>query len=363
MGTFKLNFRKATIVKRSKRFKTLINLKALLRIRNCSRLKKNLSHQSKMLAIYLILLGQSSCTPPPSKPISIGLNPWAGYEFLYLAQQKGFYQQLGIPIEIVQLSSLSDIQRNYIHGRIDGFASTLVEAIQAEPLGGNPLKVSLITDYSHGGDVIISSKDISTIADLKGKTVGIEISALGMYLLKTALEKHQLDLQDLQQIVSIEQIKAKEWLEQGTVDAVITYAPFSIKMLSNSNHHILFSTKEIPETILDTVSLSEEVISKHPELINKLRQAWQLALDYAQQYPEDAYHIMAKRQGISIEEFQESLENVIILSTAEQEKLFNSKKHLISVSQDLCQTLLDLNFLDTDCSHITDIFYQPHSVL
>ena len=135
--------------------------------------------------------------------VTIGINPWPGYEFLYLAEQKGFFKQVGANIKLVQLASLTDAQETYIEGHTDGMTSTLTEVVQAPFLGGKPLNVVLVTDYSNGGDVIIASKDIPDLTSLKGKTVGCEVSSLGIFILQRALKTVGLTLSDVT-VVNVE---------------------------------------------------------------------------------------------------------------------------------------------------------------
>ena len=69
----------------------------------------------------------------PEKPASfrLGIIPWPGYEFLYLAQGKGFYHDEGLEVRIVEFDSLSDARRAYERGQIDALGTTVIEVLQA----------------------------------------------------------------------------------------------------------------------------------------------------------------------------------------------------------------------------------------
>ena len=125
----------------------------------------------------------TACAKKEPRPITIAINPWPGYELLYLAEKKQFFEKVGANIKLYQLGSLSDAQRAYLNGQVDGLTSTLIEAVQAQVLGGQALKIIMVPDYSNGGDVIVSNKSASSISDLKGKTIGCEVSSLGIYIL------------------------------------------------------------------------------------------------------------------------------------------------------------------------------------
>ena len=57
--------------------------------------------------------------------------------------------------------------------------------------------VILVTDYSNGGDVIVVRPDIQSAKDLAGKTVGVQVNSLSLYLLNLALAKDGASLKDV----------------------------------------------------------------------------------------------------------------------------------------------------------------------
>lgn len=311
-----------------------------------------------LLCLVLFLLLQA-CEKQPSPPIKIGINPWPGYEFIYLADKKGFFKEVGLNIEVLQLVSLADTQRAYTKGQVDGLASTLIEAVQAEPLGGKPLKVVLIPDYSNGGDVIISVPEITNVKQLEGKKVGAEISSLGIYVLERALNKAGLALKDVS-LINTEQAQGEKALQEERIDAFVSYPPISVKLLRNGRYHKIFGSDEIPKEIIDTVAFSEEVIDRHPGFVEKFQQAWQMALDYAEKNKDEAYQIMAQREGISLEEFSATLDDLIILNAEEQARLFESPDVLQRAVINVCETMVHVKSIEVDCESYPDIIYRKN---
>ena len=64
---------------------------------------------------------------------------------------------------------------------------TFDDAIRLHAAGKN-MNIVLVTDYSFGGDGIVAQMDIASVADPKGKSVGV---GPGMHLVKTILEHHE----------------------------------------------------------------------------------------------------------------------------------------------------------------------------
>ena len=254
-----------------------------------------------LIALCLVI-GLLSCSPSAPAPVTIAINPWPGYALLYLAQQQDFFEQTGANIKLLQFSSLADAQRAYLNGEVDGLASTLVEAVQSQVLGRNPLKIVMVPDYSNGGDVVIASRSIASIKELKGKTIGCEVTSLGIYLLQRALVKSGLTLSDVR-VVNVEQADGYSALSRGRIDALVTYPPVSVQMLKNDNYHMIFSSADIPTEIIDVVSLSEQALKNNPQIVKQLHQAWDLAIDYYHQNPSQAAAIMVESLKVSADDF------------------------------------------------------------
>ena len=58
-------------------------------------------------------------------PIRIGINAWPGNEFLFLAQEKGFFAAQGVDVRLIEYSSLGDVRRAFDRGQIDGMTGTI----------------------------------------------------------------------------------------------------------------------------------------------------------------------------------------------------------------------------------------------
>lgn len=308
--------------------------------------------------VLIALLLLAACTKPSDTPIKIGINTWPGYEFLFLAEQQGIFKEVDANIKLVHLSTLTDAERAFINGRVDGIASTLIEVVQSHFLGPNPIKVVMIPDYSNGGDVIVAHNSIKSVADLKGKSVGCEVSSLGIFVLARALAKAGLELDDVN-LVNTAQTDWQTLIQKGKVEAFVSYPPYSIEMLRNDNYHQIFSSAEIPFEIMDSVALSDEALKQDPQIVDKLMQAWTKALDYARDNPQQAYKIMADREGISTEEFQAALSDLIILDTNQQKELFRDTSKIEKSLQQVCETLVDVNAISGNCEEVASLIYRP----
>ncbi|MBX2859400.1 MAG: ABC transporter substrate-binding protein [Cellvibrionaceae bacterium] len=308
----------------------------------------------KTLALFLCISCLACCSSRSGTQVTIAINPWPGYEFLYLAETKHYFEKVGLDIKLLQLGSLSDARRAYVNGNADGLASTVIEAVQAQVESNRPLKIVLVPDYSNGGDVIIADKTVKSLSDLKGKTVGCEVDSLGIYLLHRALSQAGLSLSDLD-VVNVEQMRGEQAMLDQQIDAYVSYAPVSVSILKHEQFHTVFSSAQIPNEIIDTVSIAKEILQRDPQFVSKLHRAWQMALDYYATNPRDALQIMSAREQISADDFVATLSELTVLNREQQKRIFASPDALHQATVDVCNTLVHVQAIQTNCDNFINI--------
>ena len=309
---------------------------------------------SRLLYLSFICVLSFSCARERD-PIRIGINAWPGYEFLYLAQEKGFFEKEGVNVRIVEFNSLADGRRAYERGHLDGLACTLIEHIQILDHSERSPKICLVVDYSNGADVILARAGISTIQELAGASVGLEIDSLGVFVLARALDKAGLDLADIQ-IKPLDQISMENALCQGEIDAAISYPPVSINMQKSCGGSVIFSSAEIPGEIVDVVVLEESLIEARPSDAQAVIRAFFSAQEWAYQNPEEAFEIMGQREGLTSLEFKQALEDGIHIVKSGDQKRFFVEGGALDESLSHCSRIL------RDTKQITDLSRIKQSV-
>lgn len=249
--------------------------------------------------------------------LRLAINPWPGYELLYLASVRKFFEHEGLNVELIQFSTLDDARRSYERGQVDAIATTLVDVIQIFHDTGDMPKIVLVVDYSDGGDAIVALQQRARdVKSLKGKTVAVE-QMFGRFILDRALNKHGLELDDVK-IVETSAMGASRLLESGSVDAIVTYAPYIVDALKVSGTKLIFSTKDSPEQVFDVVATRTEHLRRIPDLQVKLKRVWKRALDELGSDADASLEIMARRERVSVPEFKRALADVKLI-TAEQQ--------------------------------------------
>jgi len=298
----------------------------------------------------------------PQEPLRIGLNAWPGYEFLYLAQQKGFYREGGVEVRLVEFNSLSDARRAYERGQLDGLGTTVVEVLQARSQPGRNLQVVDVIDYSDGADVILAKPTRTGKDSLRGARVGVELGSLGIYVLARALEEQGLTLKDITPI-ALDQLSMQEAFGKGELDAMVTYPPVSIAMMKDGKAAVLYSTAKIPGEVVDVIAMDEKMVREQTVAVSKLLQAFRRAMDFHASNPAEANKIMAEREGITPEEFAIALSDGVRLVPASEQALYLGQSGKLSVVVDRTDRILrasgQLSGEDQRAGAFTDRFVKP----
>ncbi len=303
--------------------------------------------------ILCLPLWLSGCSDPNQDLVRIAINPWPGYEFLHLAKTKGFFKEEGLNIELIEMASLADVQRVYIQGRADALASTIIEAVHAAGNTQEPLSLIHIPDYSNGGDIILAHDSISSVKELKGKRIGAEIGSLGMYILALALDKNGLSLADVE-ILNVEQLAGEEAMLTGEVDAFVTYPPFSTAIQKHQQFKQIMSTAELPGDVIDSIAIRSSVLQDKPDWTRKFLKVWDKTLEYSQNNKQESYEIMATREGISPQEFEDALSGLKLM-TSKQSQLSLASKSTANNIDKVCQTLAAAKTIEFPCDNIKDL--------
>jgi NitT/TauT family transport system substrate-binding protein len=272
----------------------------------------------------LVALPQTGCLSRPKEPLRIGMNVWPPYELLFLAEEKGFFRDEGVEVELVDFSSFTGVLRTYHLENIDGFLSTLGEVQIRENFQDLPAVV-LVADYSYGADALVARKGIAGIKDLRGKRIAYEESALGSYFLGRILEIGGLAARDVKAYNRLAE-EGEQDFRRGAVDAVISYEPEVANLVRNAGGRAIFTSRDLPGEIVDVLALRRTVLKDRGDDARALVRAWFRALDYLETHPEDACAVMALREQTTPELFRLGLqgtripdvkENLALLGTSD----------------------------------------------
>ena len=256
----------------------------------------------KKLLILLLLLSLSCQNQPESakKPLRIGLVTWIGYVPFYIAQERGIFEQNNIEVSLLRIEGDAERRAAIASGDLDGSALTL-DAMIVLRSQDIPVKTVMAIDASQGGDGIVATNDIETIADLRGKQVAFPTGLPSHFFLYSVLTDAGLSMSDISPVV-MDADKAGSAFIAGQVEVAVTWEPWLSKAEEAADGQILIDSGQRPSDIEDVLFMREEVIAERPGDIEALIKSWYEAVDYMRANPAEAAAIAAQTFGLTEDE-------------------------------------------------------------
>ncbi|OEJ13632.1 nitrate ABC transporter [Brachyspira hampsonii] len=230
------------------------------------------------------------------------LADFAGTSAAAIAQEKGFFKEENLDVELVKFlngpSEVSamlsgDIQFAYIgHG-----AHSL--AIQGK------VNVLFPNGLSKSEQILVGKwANINAISDLRGKTVGTQLGTSGEILLNLALDKAGINRAELN-VVNMDVSGIVSSMIGKKVDAVSVWAPYTFEINKQLGDQV--------ESIATIIDYSDEGVfpsswivtpgyqKNNPDIVNRFSKAILKAMDYRASNIDEAVEIVAKINGTPIE--------------------------------------------------------------
>ncbi len=275
----------------------------------------------------MVLLGSAMLVTGSADAGSLKLahSTWVGYGPFYIARDKGFFKEEGVDVELVIMEDTPIKMGALLAGQIDLVASTADEfPIYMKP--GKMLRYVLAVDNSKGGDGVVANKDITSIADLKGKKVAFEQGSVSQFFLNALLKDAGMTEADIEP-VNMAATDAGVAFAAKQVDAAVTWEPALSQGAKSEHGHMLLTSADKPGLITDVVATTAETAVEKKDDIAAFVRAWYKAVDYSKSNPDDANAIMAKGVGGWLEDpkvFAETLSGIEYLDKAKNIEFFGT---------------------------------------
>lgn len=174
-----------------------------------------------------------------SEPVRVAHVPSPLFSPLHVAQDKGYFEEEGIEVELNAVSAGQDAVPLLSSGKGDviiaGFSAGFFSALDT----GLDLKVagSMSVTNNEGGDPpvalevatdLLDSGQVKSPSDLAGMKVGAAggLGGAGAYVIDVILREHGLSITDVE-IVNISNADMPAALKSGSIDAGLTSAPYT----------------------------------------------------------------------------------------------------------------------------------------
>jgi NitT/TauT family transport system substrate-binding protein len=324
---------------------------------------KSASKRKNLLLIVLSLLvallaacgGNNAAKPESSSKssdkeetltFSMGVSPWVGYAPWWISAEQGIFEKYGLHVNLINFIQDADMNAAFASGNIKVANVGTNTAIRMAANNHLDFKGIILLDEATEADAIITTGDIQSVADLKGKTVAFEEGATSDLLLRKALNDNNMSIDDIN-VVYMAASDAGFALLSGDVDVAVTYEPYISAVKAKFDVTTLYSGADAPGIISDIAIVKSDYLAEHPDLQEKLQQVWDETMEYWKNNQEIGNEIVARNAGIDLEELPIILEGLSFYTSKEQAAVAESGQFL-ETAQEMQEIMLEQKAMDEE---------------
>jgi ABC-type nitrate/sulfonate/bicarbonate transport system substrate-binding protein len=238
------------------------------------------------------------CTfPLHAKDIIIATSSMTLTSIPYLvAIEKKFFEKEGLSAQYVVMRSDLAV-RGLITADVDYNQS--VSSVLRAGVAGAPL-ITVAGIYNRTFFELIARREIKSLADLQGKTVGISrYGASTEYALRFGLKANGVDPDKHIKMLAVGEDAARiAGLQNGTLAAIVSQVPANF-FAHKVGGHTLLPLGEYMETLLAGVGVSQKKLEQNRDEVKRVVRALLRALDFMHTQPVEVKALIQKRLAVS----------------------------------------------------------------
>ncbi len=263
-----------------------------------------------------------SLSAQAAEPLKIGYSDWPGWVAWQVAIEKNWFKDAGVDVSFEWFDYVASMDA-FAAGQLDAVTMTNGDALVTGATGAKSVMI-IINDYSNGNDMIVGKPGISSLKDLKGKKVGVEIGFVDHLLLLNGLKKLGMSEKDVT-LVNVPTNETPQVLASGDVSAIAAWQPNSgvaLKLVPGSKP--IYTSADEPGLIYDVLAVSPVSLATRKADWEKVVKVWYRTVAYIHdpKTHADAIKIMASRVGVSPEEYEGFYTGTKILTLDEAKGFF-----------------------------------------
>lgn len=218
---------------------------------------------------------------------------------LIIKDQGWLEAELGddVAVEWVQSAGSNKANEALRAGAID-VGSTAGSAALLARSNGSPIQViNIFTQPNWAAIAVQTGSDITSVADLAGRTVAATKGTDPYFFLLQALAEERLTLADIS-LQNLQHADGKTALETGAVDAWAGLDPLLATSVYNGAAEIIYDNVDFNS--YGFLNATEDFITNHPDLAQLVVNAYEKARQWALENPDETAAILAEVAGIDI---------------------------------------------------------------
>jgi NitT/TauT family transport system substrate-binding protein len=247
---------------------------------------------SRLLLVCLliaVLLGACSGGSTASKPpLRFEYTQWWPDYTLLVAKEKGFFDKYGVNVEPVLYAGAEgypQIFKDLPAKKVDGGLLAIGDAL----VTSQSVDLKVVSVYDDGGtNTVVALPEISAIADLKGKRIGVPVGTSYELFVRHMLASASLKPADVT-LVNLDPTEVAAHLTSKDIAAGYVW---SVDMAPGNR--VIFQKTDAQGLFPDVIIFRAEVVKSRPEDIRAFLKAWFEAVEWRKANPAETLEIVSK---------------------------------------------------------------------
>lgn len=242
-----------------------------------------------------------------STPVTVGVIPVAEFFPVYIAEQEGYFDDEGLDVTVEVMSNAASIVPSVLNGQLTfGTAATppfLIAVDKGIPITAvaNSANTASGAENDNAAVVVKKNSPITSVTDLEGKTVAVNALSSLPHVAAVSLIMDKGGDPNKVKFVAMPFPDMQGALEQGHVDAIMSFEPFLTQVLGTGTVKRispLYTDVYQPGTTHALMFSSQEYSSQNPDVIEAFQAALMKANELVADNPQLLRDALVKHGGM-----------------------------------------------------------------
>lgn len=279
----------------------------------------------KLMFVVLSLTLWGSSAHSFAEPIKIATSK-SGW-LLWIAEEKGFFQENDVEVELIRASSGVQAGTGIVDGSYDLGAMSEFAFVSFSSINPELRILSTIASIEEVNLVARGDRGIKTVSDLSHRTIGLRKKSISEFFLGQLLSFSNVDASTIN-IVDVLPNKLADWLAEGKGDAIVSWEPYAADARNAiGSDHVDFSLQGGQPYYFLLVGKSDTMKALDEQLTN-LSKALIEANIWANQNEPEAQNLMSDLLEIPLDRIRQNWKGHFMTVSLPQDLLFLMEEEL-----------------------------------
>ncbi|MNQ57848.1 putative aliphatic sulfonates-binding protein precursor [compost metagenome] len=282
-----------------------------------------------------------------------GGSAWLGHYSAYIAMKTGLFAKQGLDIKWQSFATSSDRMSAVMAGNIDLAGTGVVSSLALMAAGARQFQVIATPNNFGRAEGVLVREDVKSVADLKGKKIGVTYASSAHVLLLDVLRQAGLNPDRDVSIINLPATNLLSAYQGKQIDAAVAWTPAFDRIKAVPGTHVLLDDTAFslykqyaitpgPDVLLTHAKLGRE----NPEAVKKFLHAVFQANAMLTEQPDEAAGVLLELTGLSRPEQLAVIKQTQWYSAADQKALMVDPGNFVTGMQQLAEMLVSLKQID-----------------